>query len=77
MYNKKTSKYNRSKTMKKIIFINVPISTKKAEEPIQYKVIGNNKLEYSGKVMCPINSILCQGQRILANTTDKSYYVGG
>lgn len=46
--------------MKKIIFINVPISTKKAEEPIQYKVIGNNKLEYSGKVMCPINSILAK-----------------
>ena len=46
--------------MKKIIFITVPISTKKAEEPQQYKVMGNKNLEYSGKVMSPINSILAK-----------------
>lgn len=44
--------------MKKIIFINVPISTN--PDPVQYKVIGNKNLEFSGKVMSPINSILAK-----------------
>ncbi len=43
--------------MKKIIFITVPIQKIDA---VHYKVQGNTKLEYSGNVMSPINSILAK-----------------
>lgn len=44
--------------MKKIIFINVPITTN--PEPQEYKIMGNSILKYDGKVMCPINSVLAK-----------------
>lgn len=43
--------------MKKIIFINVPVQGIQATK---YKTIGNSEFEYSGKVMCAIDSILAK-----------------
>lgn len=43
--------------MKKIIFINVPLQQIPSTK---YKIIGNSNFEYSGKVMCAIDSILAK-----------------